>query len=121
MKLILAVLLTALLAACATTGGAALTPQQSIYQLKSDYNTALQIAVTYKNLPPCGPAAPPVCSKPDVVAKLQQADNVAFPAIQAAENTLRTPGAGANQQTALNAANQALAALTAITSTLATK
>lgn len=123
MKRIFACIIAAgVLAACSTVSGVTTTPQQAIYQLKGDYNTALTIAVTYKNLPPCGlPTSPPVCSKADVVAKLQQADNVAFPAIQAAENTVRTPGAGANAQTAINAANQALVALTSITATLAIK
>lgn len=111
-------LLSALLAAC--TASPPQNPQQAIYQLKSSYNAALQVAVAYKNLPPCQPATPEVviCSKPDVVRKLQEADRVAFPAIQAAENTVRSPGAGANPQTALVAAQQALQALTTITATL---
>lgn len=122
MKRIFACIIAAGVLAACSVAGVQLTPEQSVYQLKNDYNAALTVAVTYKSLPPCGLATSPlVCSRADVVGKLQQADNVAYPAILAAENTVRTPGAGANAQTAITAATQALAALTSITATLATK
>jgi hypothetical protein len=118
MKLLKMMLAAAVLAACAA---APQNPQQAVYDVKAKYNAALNIAVAYKQLPPCTPAATILCSKPDVVLKLQQADNVAYPAIQAAENTVRSPGAGANAQTAITAAQQAVQALTAITATLEVK
>lgn len=121
LKAAIAVVLIGFIAACASSA-VPQTPEQSIYQVKADYNAALTIAVAYKNLPPCGaPTSPILCSKASVVAQLQHADNVAYPAIKAAEDTVRTPGAGANAQTAIVAANQAVAALTAITAALATK
>jgi hypothetical protein len=111
-------LVIALLAGCSTTG----TPQdpaQTIYALQSGYATALTVAVAYKGLPPCPTTV--ICSSPKVVTQMQQADDLAYAAIKAAETTVRTPGAGANQQTALVAAQQALAALTSITATLQVK
>lgn len=107
-----------LLAACA---GAPTTPAQTIYDVESGYAAALAVAVAYKSLPPCAPAAPVICSQPNVVAQLQKADDVAYQALTAAQNTVRTPGAGANAQTAIVAAQQALQALTAITATLQVK
>lgn len=119
MKLFLAACLTFLLAACAVSPQ---TPAQSVFLIKNDYQAALTVAVAYKNLPPCGqPASPVICSDAKVVAQLQKADDVAYPALQAAETTARTPGAGANAATAIVAAQQAVAALTAITSTLTVK
>jgi hypothetical protein len=98
------------------------TPQQTIYQATTNYNAAATMVIAYKALPPCGQStSPPVCSKPEIIQKLKDADNVAYNALVAAENTARTPGAGANAATALTAANQAIAALVAITSTLQVK
>jgi hypothetical protein len=120
-RIILSALMALALLGCAS-GGAPQDPQQSIYALQSGYRTALTVAVAYKQLPPCGMATSPLlCSSPKVVAQVQQADDVAYQAIKAAETTVRTPGAGANAQTALVAAQQALAALTSITATLQVK
>lgn len=116
LPIFIAGIVLAVLAACTTTPT---TPAQTIYQVESNYAAALTVAVAYKNLPPCGQAAAPLlCSRADVVRKLQLADEVAYPALQAAQNTARSPGAGANAQTAVLAAQQAVAALTAITATL---
>ena len=116
-------LIGALLLAFALAGlGCATTPQtpaQSVYQVQGSYAAALQIAVTYKQLPNCAkPDAPVLCSNAQVVAQLQKADDVAYAALTAAQNTVRTAGAGANVQTAIVAAQQAVAALTSITATL---
>lgn len=97
------------------------TPQQGVYAAKSSYAVALTIAVAYKNLPPCGAGAPVLCSDPKIVATLQKVDTASSALLDAAENTVRTPGAGANAQTAVTAAIQAVSAFTTITSTLATK
>jgi hypothetical protein len=117
MKRIASIFLAVLLAACAT---GITTPQQTIYQATADYNAAASIVIAYKALPPC-PAATVVCSDAAVVVRLKQADTVAYNALVAAEATARTPGAGANAATALVAANQAIAALTAISSALTVK
>ncbi len=115
MKRLIALLALAFLAACAT---APQTPQQTIYSATNSYNAAVTVALAYKALPACAPTAPPICSRPDIVAKLKDADTVAYNALVAAENVARSPNAGANAQTALVAANQAIAAFAAITASL---
>lgn len=123
LKLILAAALVATIAACASApSGQSLTPAQQVYQITSNYDAALQVAVAYANLPRCGQAASPtLCSKSEVIVQLQKANSAALPLLTAAQNTVTAPGAGANAQTALNAAQQAVAALTAISSTLQVK
>lgn len=123
MKRFLAVLFISILTACATTpDGTTTTPAQQVFQIESGFNAALTIAIAYKNLPPCGqPTSPTLCSKPETVVKVQQAANSTQAALVGAQNTVRNPGAGANPQTAIFAAQQALLALTTITSTLAIK
>lgn len=123
MKRIAVLLLSLALTACATTPDTSTTtPAQAVFQVKSSLNAALTVAVAYRNLPACGaPTSPPLCSKPETVEKVRQAANSAAAALTAAENTVRSPGAGVNPQTAVVAAQQALLALTAITSTLAIK
>lgn len=118
MKWITSIVLAVLLAACASTPQ---TPAQSVYAVQGAYATALSAAVSYKQLPACAPTSPGLCSNPDVVLKLQKADDVAYAALTAAQNIVRTPGAGANATTAIAAANQAVQALVAITSTLGVK
>lgn len=120
MKRILVSCLLAVIAGCATTGG---TPQRSIYQIKSEYQVALAAAVAYKALPACGAAgAPLVCADPTIVAKLQQADSVAGPAIQAAENAVRDPSFNTSTANAvLVSAEQALLVLTTITAQVGVK
>ena len=117
--------LLALLAIVVLTGfGCATSPQtpaQGVYAVQGTYATALTIAVAYKALPVCQQGAPVLCSQPSVVATLQKADDAAFAALTAAQNIARTPGAGANAQTAIVAAQQAVSALTSITATLQVK
>lgn len=109
----------AVIAACATQPQNA---QQAVYVATTDYVAATQLIGAYKALPRCGsPLATVICSRDDVIAQLKQADTIAFEAIKAAENTVRSPGAGVNPQTAIVAANQAIAALTAIASKLQLK
>lgn len=117
MKALLALVLL-FLAGCA---GAPATPAVTVYEVETAYSTALNVAVAYRNLPPCTTAPTVICSRPDVVVKLQQADDVAYQALTAAQNTVRTPGAGANAQTAIVAAQQAVQALAAITASLQVK
>lgn len=115
MKLILVLVLV--MAGCA----APQSPQQSVFQAKSGYAVALTAAVTYKRLPDCTKAPQP-CSDKAVVAQLQKADNVAATALDSAESAVRTPGFGKDVvNSAIAAANAALAAFTSITSTLKVK
>lgn len=101
-----------LLAACAQ----GLTkPGQRIYQIQSNYNAGLAIAVAYKALPGC-PLAP-ICKKADIVIDLQEADDIAAPALASAQTCVRSKTCQ-NTDLAVQAANTAVAALTAITSKL---
>jgi len=103
------------LSACAT---APQSPAQAVYAAHGNYAAALTVAVAYRRLPPCAPSGPPLCSDKRIVADLQKADNVAFDALSAAQRVARAPGAGANVQTAINAANQAIGAFSSITASL---
>lgn len=119
-KVLFALLLFATLTGfgCAT---APQTPAQSVYAVQGAYASALSVAVSYKQLPACQAGGPVLCSDVGVVKKLQKADDIAYASLTAAQNIVRTPGAGANAQTAIAAANQAVQALVAITSTLGVK
>lgn len=119
-KLLLALLLFATLTGfgCAT---APQTPAQSVYAVQGAYASALSVAVSYKQLPACQAGGPVLCSDAAVVKKLQTADDVAYAALTAAQNIVRTPGAGVNVQTAITAANQAVTAFASITASLGVK
>ena len=119
-------LLFSIILAVAMATGCASAPQnpaQAVYVAHGTYTVALTAAVNYKRLPACGkPTSPPLCSKPEVVAQLQKADDVAFTALQAAQRIIRAPDASATTiQTALFNANQAIAAFEAIAKTLGVK
>jgi hypothetical protein len=112
------VILVCALAACAS---GTTTPAQTVYQVQSDYAAALVVSVAYKNLPDCAlPGHPVLCSQATIIKQLQDADDIAYPTLTAAQNTVRVQGA-TNAQTAVVAAQQAVAALTAITSKLVIK
>ncbi len=105
------------------TGGCATTPQnpaQAVYAAHGTYTVALTAAVKYKQLPPCGtPTSTPLCSKREVVAQLQKADDVAFTALQAAQRIVRSADSGPSTiQTAIFNANQAVQAFASIAQTL---
>ncbi len=112
-RITLFIAVIALLAGCAT----AETPQQRVFQIQSNYNTGLAVAVAYKNLPECGPNVSPVCKKEAVVKDLQDADEVAYPALEAAQKAVRT-GTLDVANAAVIAANAAVAALTKLTQSL---
>lgn len=119
MRKVLAILALAILAACATTPT---SPQQSVYAIQGAYAGALTVAVAYKHLPPCGqPASPVLCSQSSVVARLQRADDAAYPALQVAQGLVRTANFGPNVSTAIAAAQQAVNAFVSITQTLQVK
>ena len=121
MKILIAALSFVLLTAFGCASTAPVNPQQAVFAAKQSYAVALTVAVAYKRLPACTPTSPPLCSKPDVVATLQKVDTASSALLDAAENTVRTQGAGANVQTAITAATQAVAAFTTITQSLVTK
>lgn len=96
------------------------TPAQDVFAAKASYAAALTVAVAYKRLPSCAPVThPPICSDAAIVKKLQDSDDVAKPALDAAEAAVRTQGFGQSTlQTFVISANNAVSALTAITATL---
>lgn len=115
-KLILAVFLTLLAVGGCVSG--LQTNAQRLYQIDSNYQAALTIAVAYKALPDCPSTV--VCKKAAVVKQLQDADNVAFPALQSAQACVRATTCQ-NSDLAITAANTAIAAFTAITANLQVK
>lgn len=118
MKRLISAVLLSLLVACASVQPE--TPAQAVFASKSVYAGALVIAVQYKKLPAC--PAIPLCSDPLIVAKLQNADSIAAPALNSAEAAVRNPDFGKNALgTAVIAAQNAVQALTSITSTLKVK
>lgn len=117
-NLLLTSLLALSLTACAVTPS---SPAQTVYLAKTQYSAALSVAVAYKNLPGCG-GTEKLCAKPEVVAQLQKADQVAYPALDAAEDAVRTPGFGENIiNSAVIAAKAAVEAFKSITNTLKVK
>jgi hypothetical protein len=113
--------LAAALAACAGQP-VPQSPAQAVYAVEGDYAAALAVAVQYRALPPCAAAATPLCSTPEVLAQLEKGDAAAWIAIEAAQNTVRTPGASSNDETAaLAAAQQAATAFQQIAATLKVK
>ena len=117
-RLWIALLALTIITGCSTTPS---SPQQAVYAAKSNYAVALAVAVAYRRLPTCAPTAPPLCSKPDMIATLQKVDTASSALLDAAENTVRLQGAGANAQTAIKAAEQAVSAFATITAALAVR
>jgi hypothetical protein len=114
--------LVATLASCAGGQPAPQSPAQAVYAVEGDYAAALAVAVQYRALPSCAAAATPLCSTPEVLAQLEKGDTAAWSAIEAAQNTVRTPGASSNDETAaLAAAQQATTAFQQIAATLKVK
>lgn len=115
MRRLFSAILFLALAAC--TQGLTL-PSQKFYQFQSNYNAGLAAAVSYKALPVCPTA--PVCKKPEIVTQLQEADDIAGPAVLSAQACLRSATC-TNADLAVQAANTAVAALTKITESLVVK
>lgn len=123
MKLLL-IAAALLLAACGTVlPPQPETPAQSVYLAHGEFNAALILATKYKALPACEVPAPPIlCSSTDVVTKVQQAANVAWTLIQAAETTVRDPQfAGSKTDQAVVSAQNAVGAFKALVNTLRTE
>lgn len=116
MKNILGMLFLLVVTACSVAPN---TPAQSIYLIENNFRAALVVAVTYKELPQCGTALVKLCSEPEVVKKLQTTYDVANASLLAAQISVRSGGGNADR--AIAAAQQAVIALTAITSTLEVK
>jgi hypothetical protein len=113
--------LTAALAACAAQP-APQSPAQAVYAVEGDYAAALAVAVQYRALPQCSTSTSALCATPEVLAQLEKGDAAAWSAIEAAQNTVRTPGASSNDEAAaLAAAQQAATAFQQIAATLKVK
>lgn len=113
---------TTVVATPATTVLNSAQAQRAVFTAKSTYAGLLTAAVTYKELRRCSATVPMPCSDAAIVSQLQKADTVASVALDAAEAAVRTPQVGSNAVTAaLATANSALAALSALVSTLGVK
>lgn len=86
---ILAALVVSTTAACASL--VAETPQQRVFALKSDYAGLAALALTYESLPRCDETEEQICSEPDVVDVIRQADSNADVALDEAEALVRDP------------------------------
>lgn len=93
------------------------SPAQAVFIAKQDYAVALTTAVAYKRLPPCTGTSTVVCSDLHLVDQIQKADDAAYALLNGAEKTVRL--GGSNMQLAVNAAQQAVLALSSIVATLA--
>lgn len=109
------ILLLLVLTACAS---GIQNDAQRVFQIQQNYNTGLAVAAAYKALPECPTTL--VCKKPEIVKALQDADSIAAPGLKSAQACVRSPVC-TNTALAVDAANTAVAALTAITSKLNTK
>lgn len=119
--IVLAVVMLALGTAGGCTSNPPRTAQEAVFTAISvDYETALDVAIAYDSLPPCElPSAPVVCSSAGIVHAIKAAKDKASPLVKAAKAAVLDPNFGAsNVQTAIVLAQQAVAALTAITNQL---
>lgn len=115
MKKLLLVLLLAINLGCTTPQ----TPQQGVYQAKSDFAAALIVAVQYKALPVCEDKGPVLCKKESVSKVVLQVAEGAKIALDNAEVVTRTPGIGSDvASTAETAALAAVKTFQQITSKL---
>lgn len=107
-----------LLAGCATTPPPK-TPRQSLAYLQGSLIAAQDLAMTYDNYPACTvPAVTIFCSKPEIIIQIDVTNRKARAAVTAVENVVLSPTVGLNVDTLIDAAMQAVAALTTITPTL---
>ncbi len=115
----LLILLPIALMACTTPQ----TPAQSVFLVEADYAAALRIELAYSNIPRCGkPTSPTICSEVAVIKKVQTADNVAWTAIQQAQDAVRTPEFGSDKvDTAVAISKSLTSSFVGITNTLKTK
>lgn len=120
MKKLFALVLLLTLFAC-TAPAQKMSAAQTVYvAMHAAYLSALDVAVTYHNLPACGGTAV-VCRDADIAKRINDADDVAYIALMSAQRLVRDAGTGINAHTAIVTAQEAVAAFTAITSNLRTK
>lgn len=107
-----ALALAALLAlsACGVAPPPPQSPAQAVYEAEGAYAIALSLAVRYRFLPPCRADRGPPCSKPELVKKIQDADDVAWRSITAAQNAVRDKPADSTLGLLVAAAREAVAA-----------
>jgi starvation-inducible outer membrane lipoprotein len=111
-KLALTLALIFGLTAC---GGMPQNQQQTVFEIKSSYGVALNVAANYAELPACTASRGQPCSDPQAVAQLKKAEPAARATLDAAENAVRTPGFGNNVvNSSITAAREALKAFSVI-------
>lgn len=95
-------------------------PQQAMLQVRADYTIAVEAAAYYGTKPFCdSPGAPVLCASRPIVLQLQVAKDGAKPIIDQAEATVLDPKFnGENADVIVLSAQNALKAITSITSAL---
>ena len=119
MKRYLGLMLASALVGCVAgvRPGTAAGDAQLVYQAESDYAVALQAAVAYRGLPPCG-AGVALCYDDEVLAELQSDDKAASAALRAAQSAVQN---GVADATTINDAVNAVQAFAALSATLKVK
>lgn len=117
MKIFIAAILAAMLAACSTTGTSSTQSPADIAQttlqgVESAYQAAGQAELVYMKLPTCGAAgATALCATAARRAQIKDFDNQAYAAIVAARSA--ADAASTTAPASLATANQAVTALSA--------
>ncbi len=111
-----------LVAACAGGQLNAPTASQSVFAAKQGYEVALSVAVAYRNLPACAVPVKMPCHDTKILQQLRLAQPAVRATLDAAESAVRdTRLAGEISGSSVVAAQSALKAFVAITSTLQVK
>lgn len=106
-----AIALLGLLCACES-------PEAQVYAIQTGYTAAMIPAADYVEQPVCGSPealAPPLCSSPDVVTRIQDAVATAGPAVRGAQRIVRLDRNAPAVSAFLEVAQAAIAALVAAT------
>lgn len=99
-KTIFAIVLSTMIAGCATSPGSApLTPQQIIDGARIALAAADLLEAAYVTLPPCGDDGPKACSRAEIVSDIQVARASADGALDAFETAINTQGFGSDAAT----------------------
>lgn len=118
---VLSVALVLWLAGCGTLSGLgsiAGSAKADVAALEVALSAAETAALAYVSLPPCAPAAPPLCSKAEIVARIGQLDETAYAAVKTAEGIAGS--LTADRSLIVNAIAGARAAISGLQAVLAT-
>lgn len=106
----------ALAAACASMQASKNSQWETkVFAVGADYNALLSVAVAYESQPRCAQGQKLGCSDTNVVVVIRKTNASAKAVLEAAEDTVRTPGVtDSKAMLALTAATEAVGALRTI-------